>query len=287
MKIINKIADTKEYIKEQKMVGKSVGFVPTMGFLHEGHMSLVAQSVKENDVTVVSIFVNPTQFGAGEDLDAYPRDFDRDRDMLEKEGADAIFSPEPSEMYPEGTCTTISLTGVTEGLCGVSRPTHFAGVATVVAKLFNIVKPDNAYFGSKDYQQLQVIKQMVKDLDMDVNVVGMPIIREADGLALSSRNVYLKADERESALSLSRSFDVIQKSVDSGERDALKVRQAAVDFISSQDHTDIDYVEIVHPQTLKSLGEIDGDFVVALAVRVGKARLIDNKYFNTTSSLDS
>lgn len=279
MRVIEKIAKTKAEIKKLKLAGKTIGMVPTMGFLHEGHMSLVKKSVSENDITVVSIFVNPTQFGPNEDLEAYPRDFDRDKKMLENAGADIIFYPSPKEMYPEGFCTSIRLKGITEVLCGLSRPTHFNGVATVVCKLFNVCYPDRAYFGSKDYQQLQVIKRMVRDLDMDTDVIGMPIIREGDGLAMSSRNVYLRDDERETALSLSKSFDLVSGLIGEGERDAKLIKYKVIDFISSHPHADVDYVELVHPESLSSLDRITGDFVLALAVKVGRARLIDNKYF--------
>lgn len=279
MKVIETVKDTKNAIKALKSEGKTVGMVPTMGFLHAGHMSLVKKSVSENDITIVSIFVNPTQFGPNEDLEAYPRDFDKDKAMLTEAGADFIFFPTPAEMYPEGFSTKVALKGLTETLCGLSRPGHFDGVATVVTKLFNIATPDRAYFGSKDYQQLQVIKRMVADMNMDVEVIGMSIIREEDGLALSSRNVYLKPEERGSALSLSRSFEIIQKELDSGERDAKVIRQKVIDFIYSHEGTEVDYVELVHPEQLYSLENIKGDFVTALAVKVGRARLIDNKYF--------
>jgi pantoate--beta-alanine ligase len=279
MKIFNKITDIKAEIKKIKASGNSVGFVPTMGFLHEGHMSLVRESVKNNDVTVASIFVNPTQFGPTEDLAAYPRDFERDCMLLEKNGADFVFNPEPLEMYGEGFCTKVELSGITEVLCGITRPVHFAGVATVVTKLFNIVSPDRAYFGSKDYQQLQVIKRMVRDLNMDVDVVGMPIVREADGLALSSRNVYLGAEERVSALALSGSFKIVEELLKKGVKDTETIKKEIADYILSHPHTKIDYIETVNPETLVSAGCADADFVVALAVSVGKARLIDNRYF--------
>lgn len=279
MKVIETVKETKAVIKALKAEGKTVGLVPTMGFLHAGHASLVKESVANNDVTIVSIFVNPTQFGPNEDLEAYPRDFESDKALLTEAGADFIFYPTPKEMYPEGFSTKVALTGLTEALCGLSRPGHFDGVATVVTKLFNIATPDRAYFGSKDYQQLQVIKRMVSDMNMDVEIVGMPIIRESDGLALSSRNVYLGADEREAALSLSRSFGIIQKELENGERDAKVIRQKVIDFIHSHKGTAVDYVELVHPAELYSLESIKGDFVTALAVKVGRARLIDNKYF--------
>lgn len=279
MKIFSKIADIKAEIKKFKSSGLSVGFVPTMGFLHEGHISLVEKSVSENDVTVASIFVNPTQFGPTEDLAAYPRDFEKDCKMLESAKTDILFYPTPDEMYRDGFCTSVNLKGITDVLCGISRPVHFSGVATVVTKLFNIVSPDRAYFGEKDYQQLQVIKRMVQDLNMDVDVVGMPIIREADGLAKSSRNVYLNAEERVSALALSKSFAVVDEMLANGERDVETIKNAVADFIKSFSFTKVDYIELADTRTLQYLNRIEGDFVMALAVYVGKARLIDNKYF--------
>ncbi|ADD68200.1 pantoate/beta-alanine ligase [Denitrovibrio acetiphilus DSM 12809] len=279
MKILNTVNDVKTAIKELQKAGRKVGLVPTMGFLHAGHMSLVKKSVADNDFTVVSVFVNPTQFGPNEDLEAYPRDFENDTKLLTDAGADLIFSPSPEEMYPEGFSTKVSVSGITNALCGLSRPVHFDGVATVVTKLFNIVNPDRAYFGSKDYQQLQVIRRMVKDLNMSVEVIGMPIIRESDGLAMSSRNIYLKPEERTSALSLSKSFGLIQKLLDNGERDARVLRQKVVDYINSHSSAHVDYVEIIHPEKLNSLETVNGDIVAALAVKIGRARLIDNKLF--------
>lgn len=282
MRIFTQISDIKAEIKKLKSEGKSIGFVPTMGFLHEGHISLIDKSVMENDITVASIFVNPTQFGPAEDLSAYPRDFERDCKMLESANTDIIFYPSPSEMYGEGFCTSVSLKGITDVLCGISRPVHFSGVATVVTKLFNIVSPDRAYFGEKDFQQLQVIKRMVKDLNMDTEVVGMPIIREADGLAKSSRNVYLSPEERVSALALSKSFSVVQSLLDKDERNTDFIKNAVADFIKGFSFTRIDYIEIVSPESLQPLDEVNGDFVIALAVYVGKARLIDNRYFEVS-----
>ncbi|PLX65707.1 MAG: pantoate--beta-alanine ligase [Denitrovibrio sp.] len=280
MKIIETAAETKAEVKRLKMQGKTVGMVPTMGFLHEGHMSLVKQSVEDNDVTVVSIFVNPTQFGPNEDLEAYPRDFEKDKAMLTEAGADIIFYPSVDEMYPEGAITMVKLASITETLCGVSRPGHFDGVATIVCKLFNIASPDRAYFGSKDYQQLQVIKRMVKDLNMDIEVIDMPIVREEDGLAMSSRNIYLKPEERESALSLSRSFEIVERLIDAEEISADVVQLSVEEFIAGYPHTEIDYIEIVHPERMTEMEKLTEDFVVALAVKVGRARLIDNKFFS-------
>jgi len=280
MKILKTISEVRDYVSEARRNGKSVGFVPTMGFLHDGHLSLVKESKKENDLTGVSIFVNPTQFGPNEDLDAYPKDFEKDCSLLEKENTDFLFYPDVPVMYPGNRLTTVSVEKITDGLCGASRPGHFDGVTTVVAKLFNIVTPDRSYFGMKDYQQLKVIKKMTEDLNMGVQVIGMPIIREEDGLAMSSRNVYLKPEERESALSLSRSFDVVQKMLDNGQRDVAVIRAEVEKFINSHEHTRIDYIVIADKNELTALEKVDSKgFVMALAVFVGKARLIDNKEF--------
>lgn len=280
MKVYRDIADIKARIKSERSSGKSVGLVPTMGFLHDGHLSLVSKSVADNDLTAVSIFVNPTQFAAGEDLDSYPQDFDKDCELLTQAGADIVFAPTPAVMYPEGEATRVYVSGsLVENLCGNSRPGHFEGVTTVVMKLFNIIQADNAYFGMKDYQQLAVLKRMAKDMNLDVNVIGMPIVREEDGLAMSSRNVYLTDDERESALSLSKSFEVIQNMLNEGIRDAEALKIGAEDFISSYPHTQIDYIEIADTETLEPVGSVQDKFLYALAVKVGKARLIDNNIF--------
>ena len=279
MQIIKNKKEMKEIANRLKSDGKSIGFVPTMGYLHDGHLSLVKEARKDNDIVVVSIFVNPLQFGPNEDLARYPRDFKRDCELLEKENVDYLFYPDVNEMYPENFLTKVSVSKITEILCGTSRPGHFDGVCTVVTKLFNIVKPDKAYFGQKDYQQLKVIQQFVRDLDMDVEVIGLPIIREVDGLAMSSRNVYLSHEERESALSLSKSFEIVRKALKEGIRDPEKIKSEIVIFISSFKHTKIDYVEIVDPDTLEKLEKIEKPFLLALAVYVGKARLIDNKIF--------
>ncbi|MCX8083577.1 MAG: pantoate--beta-alanine ligase [Calditerrivibrio sp.] len=279
MDIIREIVDIKNCISTLKKTGKSIGFVPTMGYLHEGHISLVRASKKENNITVVSIFVNPTQFGPNEDLERYPRDFERDEYLLRKEGVDIVFYPSVEEIYPKGYSTYIDVERITGHLCGPKRPGHFRGVATVVCKLFNIVKPDRAYFGLKDYQQVLVIKRMVADLNMDVQIIAMPIIREVDGLAMSSRNVYLSGEERESALSLFRSFTIVDKAITEGIRDSKIIKKMVSDFILSHPFTKIDYVEIVDPNTLEHIDIIDRDFLVALAVFVNKTRLIDNKIF--------
>ena len=223
--VVKTIDEIRSAVKTAKKQGKTVGLVPTMGFLHEGHKSLIVRAVSENDFVVVSDFVNPTQFGPNEDFESYPRDIEKDRLMCEEAGADIIFNPEPSEMY-DNALTTVSVDKITKTLCGASRPIHFAGVATVVSKLFNIVAPDRAYFGEKDAQQLLVIKKMVKDLNFDIDIIGCPIIREDDGLAKSSRNTYLNPDERKAALCLSRALNIGKAMIDSGETSAKAVKDA-------------------------------------------------------------
>ncbi|MCA1927671.1 MAG: pantoate--beta-alanine ligase [Calditerrivibrio sp.] len=279
MLIVNTVCEAKKILRDIKNSGKSIGFVPTMGYLHSGHISLVDQSKKDNDFTVVSIFVNPTQFGPNEDLDKYPRDFVRDEKLLRDAGVDMVFYPSVETMYPDGYATFVNVERVTDPLCGAKRPGHFRGVATIVCKLFNIVSPDKSYFGLKDYQQVIVIKRMVEDLNMDVDVVGMPIVRESDGLAMSSRNVYLSPDERLSALSLSRSFPLVEKKLKSGERRASVIIKDVEDFISSHPYSRIDYVEIVDKDSLEKLDFIDRPFLIAMAVFINKTRLIDNKIF--------
>lgn len=234
MEIIQKIRPLKELITNYKKDGLSIGFVPTMGYLHEGHLSLVREAKKNNDITVVSIFVNPTQFGPNEDLDKYPRDFERDEILLRGEGVDIIFYPDVKEMYSSNHMTYVNVEKITDKLCGLKRPGHFRGVATVVCKLFNIVKPDNAYFGLKDYQQVLVIKKMVEDLNMDVDIIPMPIVRERDGLAMSSRNVYLSDEERVSALSLNRSFLLVDDLMKKGIRNSKILIDEVTKFILSQ-----------------------------------------------------
>lgn len=282
MKIIRHIKELNDSLYDFRRQGASIGLVPTMGFLHEGHMSLVNKSVADNDVTVVSIFVNPIQFGPNEDLEKYPRDIERDESLLVKAGADYVFYPDVKEMYPEGFSTKITVSGVSCGLCGGSRPGHFDGVATVVTKLFNIVRPNNAYFGMKDYQQLAVIKRFVKDLNMDsfINIIGMPIVRERDGLALSSRNVYLSEDDRKSAVSMHKSFGIIDELIRQGVRDKHEIINAVKAFIESYPGVKIDYAEIREPVTLEEKTFIDGDFMLMLAIFVGSTRLIDNRLFS-------
>lgn len=277
MKIVATINEVREQVKQWRQEGKTVGLVPTMGYLHEGHESLIKKAVEQNDAVVVSVFVNPMQFGPTEDLASYPRDLDADAKLCEAAGAKLIFHPEPEEMYDEGFCSFVDMNGLTNALCGLSRPVHFRGVCTVVSKLFNIVKPDRAYFGEKDAQQLAVVKRMVRDLNMDIEIVGCPIIREADGLAKSSRNTYLSPESRKSAVILSKSIFMGKKMIEDGERDAETVKAAMRDMINSVPLTDIDYIEIVDVNTMKSLDVIQGEILCAIAVNVGgEARLIDN-----------
>lgn len=276
MKIVKTIDEVRECVKAWRIEGLTVGLVPTMGFLHEGHKSLIVRAVAENDRVVVSDFVNPTQFGPNEDLESYPRDLDRDAALCEDAGADLIFNPEPIEMYPGGAVSFVDMNGLTNELCGLSRPVHFRGVCTVVSKLFNIVQPDRAYFGQKDAQQLAVIKQMVRDLNFNLEVVGCPIIREEDGLAKSSRNTYLSAEERKAALCLSQAVKLGQEMVAAGEKDAKKVIDAMVAHIEKEPLAKIDYVKAVNAVTIVPVETMEAPVLVAMAVYVGKTRLIDN-----------
>lgn len=276
MMILSDIKDVRSKVKEWKAQGLSVGLVPTMGYLHEGHESLIKRAVLENDKVVVSVFVNPTQFGPNEDLEAYPRDLDRDSSLCEKAGAELIFHPEPKEMYGEGACTKVHVDGLTTGLCGKSRPIHFDGVCTVVSKLFNIIPADRAYFGEKDAQQLAVIKRMVRDLNFDIEIVGCPIIREEDGLAKSSRNTYLSTEERKAALVLSRSLSKAKEVINSGVTDVSIIKETICEIIEKEPCAKIDYVEIVDSEELVSVDKIEKDVLIALAVYIGKTRLIDN-----------
>ena len=276
MKICYTVDDVRKEVKEWKKQGLSVGFVPTMGYLHEGHRSLMEAARKENDKVVVSIFVKPMQFGPTEDLESYPRDLDKDSKLCESVGVDLIFHPEPEEMYPEGFCSYVDMNGLTTELCGKSRPIHFRGVQTVVLKLFNIVTPDNAYFGQKDAQQLAVVTRMVKDLSVDTKIHGCPIIREEDGLAKSSRNTYLSEVERQAALILSQSLQVGKALIEQGETDATVVKKAISDKIATEPLARIDYVDVVDFDTITPIEQIKGNTLVAIAVYIGKTRLIDN-----------
>ena len=280
IRIISNPAEVQAIAKEWKKEGLTVGVVPTMGYLHDGHRSLIHRSCAENDRTVVSIFVNPIQFGPAEDLATYPRDLEADSALCASEGVDIIFHPEPSDMYADDFCTHVEVDDITHVLCGKTRPTHFRGVTTVVSKLFNISKADRAYFGEKDAQQLAVIRRMVRDLNIDIEICGCPIVREADGLAKSSRNKYLSPEERQAALVLSRSLNIGHSMLDAGERNAAKVRQAIVDEINTEPMAQIDYVSIVDSITLKDVeGDITAPVLVAMAVKIGSTRLIDNFSF--------
>ncbi len=276
MEILSDVTKIREMVKGWKAQGLKVGLVPTMGYLHEGHKSLIKKAVAENDRVVVSIFVNPIQFGPNEDLDSYPRDLERDLKLCEGAGVSLIFHPETEDMYFNDASTFVEVEGLTKGLCGSSRPTHFKGVCTVVSKLFNIICPDRAYFGEKDAQQLAIIRRMVRDLNFDIEVVGCPIIRENDGLAKSSRNTYLSKEEREAALILSRSLNMGKNLMKDGEKNADYIRKQIIENIEKEQLAKIDYVEIVSSTNLQSVHEIKEDVLVALAVYIGKTRLIDN-----------
>ena len=275
MKIVNTVKEVKEQIREWRGQGLTVGFVPTMGYLHEGHLSLM-KAARENDRVVVSIFVNPMQFGPAEDLDSYPRDLERDAALCKEVGVDLIFHPEPEEMYDSHFCSYVDMNVLTEELCGLSRPVHFRGVCTVVNKLFHIVTPDRAYFGQKDAQQLAAIKRMVKDLNMDVEVKGCPIVREEDGLAKSSRNTYLSEEERQAALVLSKSIFLGQKMAQEGETRATVILGAMRELIESEPLAKIDYVKMVDLLTMQQVESTENGVLVAIAVYIGKTRLIDN-----------
>lgn len=278
MKIVSTIEEVRNQVKEWRKEGQKIGFVPTMGYLHEGHMSLI-DAAGENNKVVVSIFVNPMQFGPNEDLASYPRDLEHDAAMCEAHGVDLIFHPTPEEMYGESFYSYVDMNVLTQELCGLSRPVHFRGVCTVVAKLFNIVTPDKAYFGQKDAQQLAIIKRMVKDLNMPLQIVGCPIVREEDGLAKSSRNTYLSKEERKAALVLSRSIFLGKEMVEKGERDAKKVITAMTAEIEKEPLAKIDYVKMVDLETMQQVETIEGGILTAIAVYIGKTRLIDNFMF--------
>ena len=275
MKLVTSIDELRKEVKEWKKSGLTVGLVPTMGFLHEGHKSLIHRAVVENDKVVVSNFVNPSQFGPNEDYESYPRDQKKDFELCENEGAAIMFAPTPEEMYCDPKAY-VAINDLSEKLCGKTRPIHFRGVQTVVLKLFHIVTPDRAYFGQKDAQQLAVIKRMVKDLNVDTQIIGCPIIREEDGLAKSSRNTYLNTEERKAALVLSRSLSIGKKLVEAGEKDAKAVKDAITAEINKEPLAKIDYVDVVDFDTITPVDEIKGTTLVAIAVYIGKTRLIDN-----------
>ncbi|MDY4812375.1 MAG: pantoate--beta-alanine ligase [Ruminococcus sp.] len=277
MKIATTIKEVRDTVKEWKSQGFTVGLVPTMGYLHEGHGSLIKTSASECDKTVVSVFLNPTQFAPNEDLESYPRDFQQDKVLCEKMGADLVFHPEVSEMYEQDNVTFVEiLSEMPKQLCGKTRPIHFRGVCTVVSKLFNIVTPDKAFFGEKDAQQLAIIKRMVRDMSYGIEIVGCPIIREEDGLAKSSRNTYLNEEERKAALCLSKAIFFGQSLVEKGETDANKVLEEMKNLINKEPLARIDYVEAVDGVTMMPVDKIEKDTLVAMAVYIGKTRLIDN-----------
>ncbi len=277
MKISGSIQETRNMVKEWKAQGLSVALVPTMGYLHEGHQSLMERARKENDKVVVSIFVNPMQFGPNEDFDSYPRDLDRDSKICEAAGVDLIFHPEVEEMYGPNFHGYVDMTVLPEKLCGASRPVHFRGVQTVVSKLFHIIPADRAYFGQKDAQQLAIIRRMVIDLNFDIEIIGCPIIREEDGLAKSSRNTYLSSEEREQAVILNQSLEEAMKAVEAGEKDAGKVKQIITDKLNTCPLAKIDYVEVVSFDTIQPITKMEGSILIAIAVYIGTTRLIDNR----------
>ncbi len=276
MKILESIKEAKEFVRETKKENLKLGFVPTMGFLHKGHLSLMERAKIDCDIVVASIFVNPLQFGQGEDFESYPSSLEKDFEKLRTKGVDAIFLPKASELYPVEFQTYVEVTEVSQNLCGASRPDHFKGVTTVVAKLFNIVEADKAYFGLKDAQQVQVIKQMVRDLNMNVEIIPLPIVREVDGLAMSSRNAYLNPEQRKAALILNKALMRAKQLMELGEQDAKIIKEEIEKKINLEQLARIDYVELVDFETFKSIAKIEKNVLVALAVRVGETRLIDN-----------
>jgi len=283
MEIFHTPAEMTAWAKRKGSSGKTIALVPTMGFFHEGHLSLMRLASRLCDLVVVSLFINPSQFGPNEDYEKYPRDFERDCAMTEKEGVSAVFAPESDSMYPSGFQTTVSVERLSTKLCGEHRPGHFQGVATVVCKLFNIVRPDCAVFGEKDFQQLAIIRQMALDLNMNVDIIGHPIVREADGLAMSSRNIYLDEQSRESGLCLSKAIDLSRKNVAAGVLDTKELIKNVRAFIDKHPGTEIDYISFVDNRTLKHVSRVDKDTLLALAVRVNnKVRLIDNGFLLTS-----
>lgn len=276
MEIIKTLYEMKAWSRKMREGGKTIGLVPTMGYLHEGHLSLARKSIGACDQTVVSIFVNPKQFGPNEDLDTYPRDLEADQRVLEQLGVNVLFFPTAEEMYPDGFQTYVHVEEITQKLCGESRRELFRGVTTIVLKLFNTVQPHSAFFGEKDRQQLEVIRKMVTDLNLDVEIVGLPIIREPDGLAMSSRNRYLGKTERETAKSLHQALQQAQQLVTQGESSAEAIRTSMRTIIEREGQVKVDYISVCDPKRFEELEEIQGKAMIALAVHVGKARLIDN-----------
>ncbi|WP_409069278.1 pantoate--beta-alanine ligase [Clostridium sp. FAM 1755] len=279
MNIVHTIKDVKEVIKKWKDKNLSIGYVPTMGYLHEGHASLIKKAREENDKVIVSIFVNPIQFGPNEDYSTYPRDLTKDSDLCEEIGSDLIFSPEASEMYPSKIYSHVDVDTLTEKLCGEKRPGHFQGVCTVLTKFFNILSPTKAYFGEKDAQQLAVVKKMVEDLNFPVEIIGCPIVRESDGLAKSSRNTYLNTEERKSSLILNKSLKEALKSLESEERNLNNIKNIIIDTLNKETLAKIDYVSIVDSNTLQPVEKLHSSILIAIAVYIGKTRLIDNFTF--------
>ena len=277
MEIVTIVKEVRDRVKAWKKEGKQVGLVPTMGYLHEGHKSLMERARKENDKVVVSIFVNPMQFGPNEDLESYPRDLDRDSKICEAAGVDLIFHPEVEEMYGPDFHAYVDMHTLPEKLCGASRPVHFRGVQTVVSKLFHIVPADRAYFGQKDAQQLAIIRRMVMDLNFDIEIIGCPIIREEDGLAKSSRNTYLSEEERKQAVILNQSLEAAMDAINAGEKDAAKVKQIIIDKLHTCPLAKIDYVEVVSFDTIQPIEKVEGAVLIAIAVYIGTTRLIDNR----------
>lgn len=276
MDILTSLTDMQSRCLAERRAGRRIAFVPTMGFLHDGHASLLREGRRRGEVLVLSIFVNPTQFGPSEDLDRYPRDLERDLEIARAAGVDLVWTPTPEQIYPSGYATYVNVEGLTDVLCGESRPGHFRGVTTVVCKLFNVVQPDVALFGEKDFQQLAVIRRMTLDLNLPIEIVGMPIVREADGLAMSSRNVYLSAEERQQALTLSQGLALARRKVAAGERDSAVILTAVRGLIEAGPAARIDYAQICHRDTLCEQAQIDADSTLLLAVFVGRTRLIDN-----------
>ena len=281
LKLVHKIEDARNVIADARRENKKIGFVPTMGALHEGHLTLVRRAREMCDYVCVSIFVNPTQFGPNEDLNKYPRTLESDAERCREAGVDLIFAPSAAEMYPEGFNSWVKVKGLTEMLEGEIRPGHFRGVTTVCAKLFNIIEPDYAFFGTKDYQQLKVIEKMICDLNMRLKIVPVETVRESDGLAMSSRNAYLSTDERQSALILSKSLQKAREAFNSGERSAAAIQELVENLIKTEQSADIDYVAVVDGESLAPIDEIIKPAVVLLAVRIGKTRLIDNMLLHT------
>lgn len=276
MKAVSTIKELREELKSYRKEGKSVGLVPTMGYFHEGHLSLMRRARSECDVVVVSLYVNPIQFGAEEDFKEYPRDFNQDKDLVAKEGADFLFAPSDQEMYPNQQLTFVEVAKITEGLCGAHRPGHFKGVATVCAKLFNIVCPNKAYFGQKDAQQALVVKKMVEDLNFNVEMVICPTARETDGLAMSSRNTYLSPKERKQALVLYNSLKLAEDLVRGGERSSKLVKDKMQEIIGKEPKVKLEYLSVYDGRTLEEVDSLEGETLIALAARVGSTRLIDN-----------